>query len=144
MAISATVKNAGFLCQTATVIIWPLGKRKKRPKPKPTAAAATPNEPRSTKRARRTHSVHEPRKEPLSFRKSRFRAPIYRRRPYCVTIFRRSLQIFEVSRFLPVSLCFQNRGKLRKSTTLQNFKFSNFRVSSDFLPLLLCFPNFGK
>ena len=45
------------LCQTATIIIWPLGKRRKRPKPKPTAAAATPNEPKGAKRTRRRHSV---------------------------------------------------------------------------------------
>ena len=45
------------LCQTATIIIWSLGKRKKRPKPKPTAAAATPNDPKGTKRTRRRHSV---------------------------------------------------------------------------------------
>ena len=45
------------LCQTATIIIWSLGKRRKRPKPKPTAAAATPNEPKGTKEARRSHSV---------------------------------------------------------------------------------------
>ena len=45
------------LCQTATIIIWSLGKRRKRPKPKPTAAAATPNEPKGTKRTRRRHSV---------------------------------------------------------------------------------------
>ena len=45
------------LCQTATIIIWLLGKRRKRPKPKPTAAAATPNEPKGAKRTRRRHSV---------------------------------------------------------------------------------------
>ena len=45
------------LCQTATIIIWSLGKRKKRPKAKPTAAAATPNEPKGAKRTRRRHSV---------------------------------------------------------------------------------------
>ena len=49
------------LCQTATIIIWSLGKRRKRPKPNPAAAAATPNEPRGTKRTRRTHSVRVPR-----------------------------------------------------------------------------------
>ena len=45
------------LCQTAAIIIWSLGKRKKRPKAKPTAAAATPNEPKGAKRTRRRHSV---------------------------------------------------------------------------------------
>ena len=48
------------LCQTATVIIWSLGKRRKRPKPNQAAAAATPNEPKGTKRTRRTHSVRVP------------------------------------------------------------------------------------
>ena len=49
------------LCQTATIIIWSLGKRRKRPKPEPTAAAATPNEPKGAKRTRRRHSVqHHP------------------------------------------------------------------------------------
>ena len=47
------------LCQTATIITWQLGKRRKRPKPKPTAAAATPNEPKGTKRTRRRHSVQQ-------------------------------------------------------------------------------------
>ena len=59
------------LCQTATIIIWPLGKRRKRPKPNQAAAAATPNEPKGTKRTQRTHSVQEPQKEPLSLRISR-------------------------------------------------------------------------
>ena len=118
------------LCQTATIITWPLGKRRKRPKPKPTAAAATPNEPKGAKRTRRRHSVqhhhthtqalgampphtqrsHSVHVNSLSFRSGRLRTSSFPRvattkptKPAISTNFKISKQFLQIPRISEVS-----------------------------------------
>ena len=70
---------------------------------------------RRTKSKRRSHSVHEPQKEPLSFRKSSFSyvylsaaAILCDHFLSLVKNFQTKTKIFEVSRFSLLLLCFQN------------------------------------
>ena len=80
---------------------------------------------RRTKSKRRSHSVHEPQKEPLSFRKSSFSyvylsaaAILCDHFLSLVKNFQTKTKIFEVSRFLLLLLCCQKFKKYRDGTKI--------------------------